>query len=55
MQENHMPKCQNKGSKPSKKRKRKDTVGRTDGINLTSIGAILGRVGTQGETLGIVG
>jgi hypothetical protein len=27
MQENHMPKCQNKGSKPSKKRKRKDTVG----------------------------
>jgi hypothetical protein len=27
MQENHMPKCQNKGSKPSKKRKRKDIVG----------------------------
>jgi hypothetical protein len=55
MQENHMQKCQNKGSKPSKKRKRKDTVGWTDDINLTSVGAIVGRVGTQGETLGTVG
>jgi hypothetical protein len=27
----------------------------TDGINLTSVGAIVGRVGTQGETLGTVG
>jgi hypothetical protein len=42
MQENHMPKSENKGSKPSKKRKRKDTVRLTDGINLTSIGAIVG-------------
>jgi hypothetical protein len=37
------------------KEKKKDTVGWTDGINLTSVGAIVGRVGTQGETLGTVG
>jgi hypothetical protein len=55
MQENHMPKWENKGSKPSKKRKRKDIVGWTDGIILASVGAIVGRVGTQGETLGTVG
>jgi hypothetical protein len=50
-----MPKWEKQGSKPSKKRKRKDTVGWTDGINLTSVGAIIGWVGTQGETLGTVG
>jgi hypothetical protein len=38
-----MPKCQNKGSKPSKKRKRKDTVGWTDGPSITSIGACRGQ------------
>jgi hypothetical protein len=55
MQENHMPKYQNKGSKSSKKRKRQHTVGWTDDINLTRVGAIVGRVGTQGQTLGTVG
>jgi hypothetical protein len=50
-----MPKWEKQGSKQSKKTKRKDTVGWTDGINLTSVGAIVGRVGTQGETLGTVG
>jgi hypothetical protein len=39
----------------AKKRKEKDTVGWTDGINIASVGAIVGRVGTQGETLGTVG
>jgi hypothetical protein len=29
--------------------------GVTDGIHLTSVGAIVGRVGTQGETLGTIG
>jgi hypothetical protein len=52
MQENDMPKWENQGSKPSKKGKEKDTVGWTDGINLASVGAIVRRVGTQGETLG---
>jgi hypothetical protein len=47
-----MPKWEKQGSKPSEKRKRKDTVGWTDGINFTSVGAIVGRVGTKGETLG---
>jgi hypothetical protein len=55
MQENHMQKCQNKGSKPSKKRKSEDTVGWTDGPSFTSVGAIVGRVGAQGQTLGTVG
>jgi hypothetical protein len=55
MQENHMQKCKNKGSKPSKKRKRKDTVGWTDSPSITSVDAIVGRVGTQGQTLGTVG
>jgi hypothetical protein len=49
MQENHMPKCQNKGSKPSQKRKRKDTVGRTDGTSITSVGAIIGQVGIRAK------
>jgi hypothetical protein len=55
MQENHMQKCQNKGSKPSKKWKREDTIGWTDGPSNTNVGAIVGRVGAQGQTLGIVG
>jgi hypothetical protein len=55
MQENPMQKCQNKGSKPSKKRKREDIVGWTDGPSNTSVGAIVGRVGAQGQTLGTVG
>jgi hypothetical protein len=42
-------------SKPSKKRKRADTVGWTDGPSITSVGAIVGRVGAQGQTLGTVG
>jgi hypothetical protein len=54
MQENHMQKCQNKGSNPSKKRKREDTVGWTDGPSDTSVGAIVGRGGAQGQTLGTV-
>jgi hypothetical protein len=41
--------------KTEQERKRKDTVGWTDGINLVSVGAIVGQVGTQGETLGTVG
>jgi hypothetical protein len=55
MQENPMQKYVNKGSKPSKKRKRKDTVGWTDGPSNTSVGAIAGRVGAQSQTLGTVG
>jgi hypothetical protein len=54
MQENHMQKCQNKGSKPSKKRKREDTVGWTNGPSNTSVGAIVGQVGAQGQILGTV-
>jgi hypothetical protein len=38
-----------------KKRKRKDTVGLTDDINIASVGAIAGRDGTLGENLGTVG
>jgi hypothetical protein len=41
--------------KTKQERKRKDTVGWTDSINIASVGAIFGRVGTQGETLGTVG
>jgi hypothetical protein len=41
--------------KTEQERKRKDTVGWTDGIILASVGAIVGQVGTQGETLGTVG
>jgi hypothetical protein len=36
-------------------RKRKDTVVGTDGTLAASVGAIVGRVVTQGETLGTVG
>jgi hypothetical protein len=50
MQENHMQKCQNKGSKPSKKGKEK-----SDDPSFTCVGAIVGRVSAQGETLGTVG
>jgi hypothetical protein len=38
-----------------KEKKEKDTVGWTDGINITSVSAIVGQVGTQGQTLGTVG
>jgi hypothetical protein len=55
MQENYMTKWDKQGSKPSKNRKRKDTVGWTNGPLFTSISAIVGRVGIQGETLGTVG
>jgi hypothetical protein len=55
MQENTMQKCQNKGLKPSKKRKGEDTVGWTDGPSSTSVGAIVGRVAAQDQTLGTVG
>jgi hypothetical protein len=55
MQENLMQKGQNKGSKPSKKRKREDTVGWTDSPSNTSVGAVVARVGAQGRTLGTVG
>jgi hypothetical protein len=55
MQENPMQKCQNEGSKRSKKSKREDTVGWIDGPSNTSVGAIVGRVGAQGQTLGTVG
>jgi hypothetical protein len=41
--------------KTEQERKGKDTVGWTDGINIESVGAIVGRVGAQGETLGTVG
>jgi hypothetical protein len=41
--------------KTEQERKRKDTVGWTDNINIASVGAIVGRVGTQGETLSTVG
>jgi hypothetical protein len=41
--------------KTEQERKRKDTVGWTDGINIASVSAIVGRVGTQDETLGTVG
>jgi hypothetical protein len=41
--------------KTEQEKKRKDTIGWTDGTQLASIGAIVGRVGTQGETLGTVG
>jgi hypothetical protein len=54
MQENYMQKCRKQGSKPSKKKKREDTVARTDNPSNTSVGAIIGRVGAQGQTLGIV-
>jgi hypothetical protein len=47
MQEKHMPKRENQGSKPSEKRKRKDTVEWTDIPSITSVGAIVGRVGTR--------
>jgi hypothetical protein len=50
-----MPKWEKQGSKPSKKRNRKDTVGWTDGPLFTSVGAIVGAVGIQGETLGTIG
>jgi hypothetical protein len=55
MQENYMQKWEKQGSKPSKKRKREDTVGWTDGPSNTSVGAIVGRVGAQGQTLGTIG
>jgi hypothetical protein len=35
--------------------KRKDTVGWTDGTKIASVGAIVGRVGSLGKTLGTVG
>jgi hypothetical protein len=41
--------------KTEQEKERKDTVGWTDGPSITSVGAIIGRVGTQGETLGTVG
>jgi hypothetical protein len=41
--------------KTEQERKRKDTVGWTDSINIASVGASVGRVGTQGETLGTIG
>jgi hypothetical protein len=37
------------------KKKKKDTVGWTDSTKIASVGAIVGRVGTLVETLGIVG
>jgi hypothetical protein len=36
-------------------KKEKNTVGWTDGINIASVGAIVGRVGTLGKTLSTVG
>jgi hypothetical protein len=41
--------------KTEQERKRKDTIGWTDSINIASVGAIVERVGTLGETLGTVG
>jgi hypothetical protein len=41
MQEKHMPKRENQGSKPSKKKKRKDTIRSTDDPSITSVGAIV--------------
>jgi hypothetical protein len=39
----------------AKKKKEKDIVGWTDGSQIASVGAIVGRVGTLVETLGTVG
>jgi hypothetical protein len=39
----------------AKKKKEKDTVGWTDGTQIASVGAIVGRVRTLVETLGTVG
>jgi hypothetical protein len=36
-------------------KEKKDTVGWTDGTHIASVGAIVGRVGSLGETLGTVG
>jgi hypothetical protein len=41
--------------KTEQERKRKDTVGWTDGTLAASVGATVERVGTQGETLGTIG
>jgi hypothetical protein len=41
--------------KTEQEKEKKRHHGWTDGITLASVGAILGRVGTQGETLGTVG
>jgi hypothetical protein len=41
--------------KTKQERKRKDTVGSSDGTIIASVGAIVGRVGTLVETLGTVG
>jgi hypothetical protein len=41
--------------KTEQERKRKDTVGWTDGTLIASVAAIVGRVGTLVETLGTVG
>jgi hypothetical protein len=41
--------------KTEQERKRKDIVGWTDGTLTASVGAIVGRVGAQGQTLGTVG
>jgi hypothetical protein len=41
--------------KTEQEKEKKKTVGWTDGINLTSVGANVGRVGTQGQTLSTVG
>jgi hypothetical protein len=41
--------------KTEQESKRKYTVGWTDGSQIASVGAIVGRVGSKGETLGTVG
>jgi hypothetical protein len=41
--------------KTEQEKEKEDIVGWTDGPSNTSVGAIVGRVGAQGQTLGTVG